>query len=93
MEVMHERVAGLDIGKATLTEFANFLTNGMPTGYSSLGGYGFIEGAPTGQVSESAFANVNVTVTPTCGSLLNDVFEKRKTTGPAGIVFISSANA
>ena len=29
------------IGKATLTEFANFLTAGMPTGYSSLGNYGF----------------------------------------------------
>ena len=29
------------LGKATLTEFANFLTSGMPTGYSSLGGYGF----------------------------------------------------
>ena len=29
------------LGKATLTEFANFLTNGMPGGYSSLGGYGF----------------------------------------------------
>ena len=29
------------LGKATLTEFANFLINGMPTGYSSLGGYGF----------------------------------------------------
>jgi amidase len=29
------------IGKATLTEFANFLTNGMPAGYSSHGGYGF----------------------------------------------------
>ena len=27
------------IGKGNLTEFANFLTNGMPTGYSSLGGY------------------------------------------------------
>jgi amidase len=24
-----------------MTEFANFLTNGMPTGYSSLGGYGY----------------------------------------------------
>jgi amidase len=36
------RVAGAVImGKATLTEFANFLTNGMPAGYSSLGGYGF----------------------------------------------------
>src|SRR5688572_20487998 len=29
------------LGKATLTEFPNFLTNGMPAGYSSLGGYGF----------------------------------------------------
>jgi amidase len=29
------------IGKATLTEFANFLTNGMPAGYSSLAGYGY----------------------------------------------------
>jgi amidase len=29
------------LGKATLTEFANFLTNGMPAGYSSLGNYGF----------------------------------------------------
>ena len=29
------------LGKATLTEFANFLTVGMPAGYSSLGGYGF----------------------------------------------------
>lgn len=36
------RAAGaLIMGKATLTEFANFLTNGMPAGYSSLGGYGF----------------------------------------------------
>lgn len=29
------------IGKATLSEFANFLANGMPSGYSSLGGFGF----------------------------------------------------
>ena len=36
------RAAGAVIlGKATLTEFANFLTNGMPAGYSSLGGYGY----------------------------------------------------
>ncbi|NUZ07890.1 amidase family protein [Piscinibacter koreensis] len=27
------------IGKANLTEYANFLTSGMPAGYSSLGGY------------------------------------------------------
>jgi len=29
------------IGKATLSEFANFLATGMPSGYSSLGGFGF----------------------------------------------------
>jgi amidase len=29
------------IGKATLTELANFLSTGMPSGYSSLGGFGF----------------------------------------------------
>jgi amidase len=29
------------LGKATMTEFANFLTNGMPAGYSSQGGYGY----------------------------------------------------
>jgi amidase len=35
------RAAGaIVIGKATLTEFANFLTSGMPSGYSSLAGYG-----------------------------------------------------
>lgn len=36
------RQAGaLIIGKLTLTEFANFVTSGMPAGYSALGGYGF----------------------------------------------------
>ncbi len=35
------RAGAIIMGKATLTEFANFLTNGMPAGYSSLGGYGF----------------------------------------------------
>jgi amidase len=29
------------LGKATLTEYANFIALGMPTGYSSLGGFGF----------------------------------------------------
>ena len=29
------------LGKATLTEFANFIAIGMPTGYSSLGMFGF----------------------------------------------------
>ena len=36
------RAAGaIIIGKATLTEFANFIAIGMPSGYSSLGGFGF----------------------------------------------------
>jgi amidase len=36
------RLAGAVIlGKGTLTEFANFIAIGMPTGYSSLGGFGF----------------------------------------------------
>ena len=36
------RAAGaIILGKASLTEYANFLTNGMPTGYSSLFGYGY----------------------------------------------------
>lgn len=35
------RAAGaVVLGKATLTEFANFMTTGMPNGYSSLGGAG-----------------------------------------------------
>jgi amidase len=29
------------LGKATLTEFANFISTNMPSGYSPLGGYGF----------------------------------------------------
>lgn len=29
------------LGKTTLTEFANFLTGGMPSGYHSLSGFGF----------------------------------------------------
>jgi amidase len=36
------RAAGaIILGKATLTELANFLTTGMPSGYSSLGGFGY----------------------------------------------------
>lgn len=36
------RAAGaIVLGKGTLTEFANFIAVGMPTGYSSLGGFGF----------------------------------------------------
>src|SRR5689334_14291920 len=36
-----KQAGAIVIGKASMTEFANFLTNGMPAGYSSLGGYGF----------------------------------------------------
>jgi len=39
-EKLHEAGA-IILGKATLTEFANFIAIGMPSGYSSLGGYGF----------------------------------------------------
>ena len=39
-ERLHEAGA-IILGKATLTEFANFIAIGMPTGYSSLGRYGF----------------------------------------------------
>ena len=36
------RAAGaIVLGKTTLTEFANFIASNMPSGYSSLGGYGF----------------------------------------------------
>ena len=36
------RAAGaIVLGKTTLSEFANFLTTGMPSGYSSLGGFGY----------------------------------------------------
>jgi amidase len=36
------RAAGaIVLGKGTLTEFANFIATSMPTGYSSLGGFGF----------------------------------------------------
>lgn len=35
------RAGAIILGKATLTEYANFLTNGMPAGYSSLGQYGY----------------------------------------------------
>ena len=34
------RAGAIILGKGTLTEFANFIAIGMPSGYSSLGGYG-----------------------------------------------------
>jgi amidase len=35
------QAGGVVIGKLTLTEFANFMTGGMPAGYSGFGNYGF----------------------------------------------------
>ena len=37
------------LGKGTMTEYANFLTGGMPAGYSSLGSYGFNPYYPVAQ--------------------------------------------
>jgi amidase len=36
-----KQAGAIIIGKATMTEFANFLTNGMPAGYNSMAGYGY----------------------------------------------------
>ncbi|MCC6670989.1 MAG: amidase [Planctomycetes bacterium] len=41
-------------GKATLTEFANFMTSGMPSGYSSLGGHGVNPYDPRRQANGAA---------------------------------------
>ncbi|MCL6459370.1 MAG: amidase [Gorillibacterium sp.] len=68
------------LGKANMTEFANFMTNGMPTGYSSRGGQvlnPYNISAPTG--GSSAGSGVAVACnfctasigTETSGSILN----------------------
>jgi len=48
------------LGKTTLTEFANFMTDGMPNGYSSWGGQGLnpydLRDDPSGSSSGSAIA-------------------------------------
>ena len=44
-------------GKATLTEFANFMTTGMPAGYSSLGGHGVNPYDPRRNPDGSAMAS------------------------------------
>jgi amidase len=68
------------LGKANLTEFANFMTNGMPSGYSSLGGQVLnpydASVTPSGSSSGSAVAVAAglaaVTVgTETSGSILS----------------------
>src|SRR3982751_3115314 len=55
------RAAGaVIIGKTNATEFANFMTNGMPSGYSSLGGQVLnpydIDASPSGSPSGSGAA-------------------------------------
>ncbi|UQZ34958.1 amidase [Paenibacillus sp. PK3_47] len=75
------REAGAIImGKANMTEFANFMTNGMPTGYSSRGGQvlnPYNISTPTGGSSAGSavavacnFCTVSVG-TETSGSILN----------------------
>lgn len=68
------------IGKANLTEFANFLANGMPGGYSSLGGqvlnpYDVTQtpsGSSAGSGSAAAAGLATLTVgTETSGSILS----------------------
>jgi amidase len=75
------RAAGaIVLGKTNLTEFANFTTAGMPSGYSSLGGQVLnpydVSQTPSGSSSGSAVAAVTalaaVTVgTETSGSILS----------------------
>src|SRR4051794_9148006 len=75
------RAAGAVIlGKTNLTEFANFMTNGMPSGYSSLGGQVLnpydADATPTGSSSGSGAAAASglaaVTIgTETSGSIVS----------------------
>ncbi len=75
-----ERAGAIVLGKTNLTEFANFLADGMPSGYSSLGGqvlnpYDVDEtpsGSSAGSGSAAAAALAAVTVgTETSGSILS----------------------
>ncbi|MDW5323505.1 amidase family protein [Plantactinospora sp. KLBMP9567] len=68
------------LGKTNLTEFANFTTNGMPSGYSGLGGqvlnpYDVSQtpsGSSSGSGSAAAAALATVTIgTETSGSILS----------------------
>ena len=75
------RAAGaIILGKTNLTEFANFTTNGMPSGYSGLGGqvlnpYDVSQtpsGSSSGSGSAAAAALAAVTIgTETSGSILS----------------------
>ncbi|HEX6024526.1 MAG TPA: amidase family protein [Solirubrobacter sp.] len=75
------RAAGAVIlGKANLTEFANFMTNGMPNGYSSLGGQVLnpydidagASGSSSGSAAAAAAGLAAVTIgTETSGSIVS----------------------
>ena len=74
------RAGAVILGKANLTEFANFLANGMPGGYSSLGGqvlnpYDVSQtpsGSSAGSGSAAAAGLATLTVgTETSGSILS----------------------
>ncbi|WP_255303731.1 amidase family protein [Georgenia sp. 311] len=75
-----EEAGAVILGKVNLTEFANFMTSGMPGGYSSLGGqvlnpYDVSQspsGSSAGSGSAAAAALATVTVgTETSGSILS----------------------
>jgi Asp-tRNA(Asn)/Glu-tRNA(Gln) amidotransferase A subunit family amidase len=75
------RAAGAVIlGKTNLTEFANFLTNGMPSGYSSLGGQvlnpynadATVSGSSSGSGAGAAAGLAALTIgTETSGSIVS----------------------
>jgi amidase len=75
-----KRAGAVVIGKANLTEWANFMTLGMPNGYSSLGGQTvnpWKEGHDTGGSSSGSGAGVAARLAPiaigteTSGSILS----------------------
>ncbi len=81
--VQLKKAGAVILGKANLTEFANFLTTGMPSGYSSLGGQVLnpydASQTPSGSSSGSAVAAAAglapLTVgTETSGSILSPSF-------------------
>jgi amidase len=75
-----KKAGAIIIGKTNLTEFANFMTNGMPAGYSSLGGqvlnpYDASQtpsGSSAGSGSAGAAGLATLTIgTETSGSILS----------------------
>src|SRR6184192_3251971 len=80
------RAGAVLLGKATMTEFANFLTNGMPAGYSSPGGSSSGPGIAvaanlaaigvgtetSGSILSPGTANMLVGIKPTVGLISRD---------------------